>query len=571
MLLHTRNFKLKTLLASIILSITTLSYSADNSINEPTDQGVEQNKPLSKDEFAFRYLLGEIAGQRGDYSLSSNIFFDLAKSERDPRLAERAVKVAIFSQNLQIAIPATQLWVELDPESIDAQQAITQLYVTTGNLKEAKPHLQKLLEKEDIRANGFMYLNGLLARQPDKNEVLKLIQDLALPYPSIPEAHFSIAHAANLAGKNDIALKELAICDKLRPGWEICALQKGGILSEESPSSALDFYRDFLSKNQNANEIRLSYAKLLVNQKRFNEAKPQFITLIKASNENPEILVVVGLLSVQSNDFAGAEDYFKRALNNGFKDKDQLLLYLGQIAEKKKDDQQALIWYKQVQPGDRYFEAKLNIANVISRTDSVDSAIESLNNLPDISPEQSALAFQTQANLLVQAKRFKEAFDLLGKAVTTIPNTPDLLYDYAMAAERINELDISEMELRKLIKLKPDFAQAYNALGYSLADRNLKLEEANQLIETALTLSPKDHYILDSMGWVQYRLGKLDKALEFLKQAYSEQTDPEIAAHLGEVLWQQGKHDEAMQTWETALKEYPDNETLVNTEKKFKQ
>ncbi|MEZ0316210.1 MAG: tetratricopeptide repeat protein, partial [Methylophilaceae bacterium] len=150
-------------------------------------------------------------------------------------------------------------------------------------------------------------------------------------------------------------------------------------------------------------------------------------------------------------------------------------------------------------------------------------------------------------------------------------NTPDIIYDFAMAAERVGQIEVSERELRKVILIKPDFAQAYNALGYSLADRNQKLDEANKLIEKALYLSPNDHYILDSMGWVKYRLGKLDQAADYLQRAYSTQSDPEIAAHLGEVLWQQGKHDEAQQTWEDALRAYPDNEVLINTSKKFKR
>ena len=146
-----------------------------------------------------------------------------------------------------------------------------------------------------------------------------------------------------------------------------------------------------------------------------------------------------------------------------------------------------------------------------------------------------------------------------------------MIYDFAMLAEKVQRFDVMEQQLRKLILLKPDFAQAYNALGYTLADRNERLDEAANLIEKALELSPNDHYILDSMGWVQYRMGMLEEAADYLRRAYSEQTDPEIAAHLGEVLWQQGKHAEAVKTWEEALRAHPDNEVLINTTKKFRQ
>lgn len=521
-------------------------------------------------DFVYKYLIGEVAGQRGDLGLASNLFLDLAKSSRDPRLAERAAKAATYGNNPKTAIQAAKLWAELDPSSVEAQQASTQMLLSTGNLAEAKPHLQKLLAKEETRANGFLYLNSLFARQPDKNAVLSLVQELAKPYPDLPEAHFTIAHAAWSAGKNDLALSELNTADKLRPGWEIGAILQGQVLFSQSPDAALVFYRNFLDQHPEASEVRLTTARLLVNQKRFAEAKTEFVKLVAASKGNPEILVVVGLLSSQAADYAEAEKYFQQALVTGFKDPDQVYLYLGQIAEKQKHDDQALTWYSKVQPGERYLDAKLDTAAVVARTQNVDAAVQMLDTLEDLNDEQLVLVVQAQANLLGQAKRYQEAYDLLDNAVTNLPNTPEIVYDYAMAAERVQRLDVMERELRKLIQIKPDFAQAYNALGYTLADRNIKLEEARKLIEKALTLSPDDHFILDSMGWVQYRLGKLDKAADYLRRAYTAQTDPEIAAHLGEVLWQQGKHEEALQTWDEALRVHPENEVLINTTKKFK-
>lgn len=520
-------------------------------------------------EFIYKYLVGEIAGQRGDIGLASSLFLDLAKSSRDPRLAERAAKAAVYGNKPKIAIQAVSLWAELAPDSLEAMQASTQMLVSAGKLNEAKPLLQKLLQKENTRANGFLYLNELLARQTDKNAVLAIIQELAKPYPSLPEARFTTAHAAYTAGKNELALSELNALAKLRPGWEMAALLQGQILYSQSPDSTLRFYQEFLSQNPNANEVRLSYARLLVNQKRLDEAKTEFVKLVKSSGDNPEVMVVVGLLSFQSGDYLEASNYFQQSLKAGFKDKDQIYQYLGQIAERQRNDTQALEWYNQIKPGERFLEAKLSIATVMARTQGVNAAINMLDNLQDLNSEQMALVIQTEASLLNQAKRYKEAFDLLEKAVTTLPNTPEIIYDYAMTAERVQRMDVMEKELRKLIQIKPDFAQAYNALGYTLADRNLKLDEAHKLIEKALTLSPNDHYILDSMGWVHYRLGKLDQAVDYLRRAYTTQTDPEIAAHLGEVLWQQGKRDEAIQTWNDALRSHPDNEVLLNTSKKF--
>lgn len=522
-------------------------------------------------EFVYKYLMGEFAGQRGDIGLASNLFLELAKSSRDPRLAERAAKAAVYGNQPHLALQAANLWAELDPDSVEAQQASTQLLVSSGNLTEAKPHLQKLLAKEDTRGNGFLYLNSLFAKQPDKQEVLQLVQELAAPYPNLPEAHFTIGHAAWRAGNNELALNALKKADELRPGWEISALLRGEILFAKSPAETIAFYRKFLQRNPDASEVRLALARLLVNQKRFDEAKVEFMNLVEASNGNPEVLVVVALLSLQAGNYAEAESYLQQALKADFKDKDQIYLYLGQIAEKQKQDQQALSWYKKVEPGERYLDAQFNIAGIIARSQTPDAALAMLDGLQDLSLDQMAAVAQAKASLLNQAKRHEEAYHLLEKAVATYPNTPEVIYDYAMTAERVQKLDVMERELRKLIQMRPDFAQAYNALGYTLADRGVKLDEAQKLIEKALALRPNDHYILDSMGWVHYRRGELDKAADYLRRAYTAQTDPEIAAHLGEVLWKQGKFDEALQTWDEALKEHPENEVLVNTTKKFKK
>jgi tetratricopeptide (TPR) repeat protein len=427
-----------------------------------------------------------------------------------------------------------------------------------------------LLAPEATRANGFLYLNTLLGRQDDKNVVLKLVQDLAKPYPNLAEAHFTVAHFAWAAGKTDLATSELATAEKLHPGWEPAAQLQGQILFAQSAEATMAFYRKFLTQYPKANDVRLALARLLVNERRFEEARAEFVKLVQIAPNNPEIMVVVGLLSFQANDYTQAENYFQQALKQGFKDQEQVYLYLGQVAEKQKHDDQALTWYNKVEPGEHYLDAKMSIANLTSRTKGIDAAIKMLDELQDLNAEQQVLVLQAEANLLVQVKKYEEAYNLLDNAMNTMPNTPELVYDHAMAAERLQRLDVMELELRRLIQIKPDFAQAYNALGYSLADHNMRLDEARSLIEKALALSPNDYFILDSMGWVQYRLGKLDKAADYLRRAYTAQTDPEIAAHLGEVLWQQGKHDEAVKTWEEALREHPDNESLLNTTKKFK-
>lgn len=570
------SLKTKTLMAALSIGLFAV---ANPNAQAATEALTSEVQTQANGEFVFKYLAAEVAGQRGELGLSTKLFFDLAKSSRDVRLAERAAKVAMYSKNAQAALETAKLWLELDANSTEAQQAATQLYVINGDLNAAKPLLQKLLEKEDTRANGFLYLNSLLSHQANKTNVLQLVQDLAAPYPQLAEAHFTIGQAAFQANNLQLALSETIRANQLRPNWEIAAIQQADILFSTSPDQAISFYRSFLNDTPDANDARLNLARMLIKQSRFNEAKPELLKLSKLANSNPEILVVVGLLSVQSNEFSDAEKYFLQALNSNIKNKDPIYLYLGQIAEKNNNDAEAVNWYSKVQqPGekassqqaDHYLDAKLSMANVMSRTQGADAAIQMLDDLENLSDAQLAQVITAQANLLAQAKRFQESYELLGKAVANMPNSNELIYDYAMAAERVQQFTVLETQLRKLIKIKPDFAQAYNALGYSFAERNIKLEEANKLIAKALELSPNDHYIMDSMGWVQYRLGNLDKAFEYLNKAYNLQNDAEIAAHLGEVLWKQGKQDEASKIWADTLKVSPDNDLLLKTIKRFK-
>jgi len=563
-------FKLKNIISTGLITGVLCMSSCTTVTGGPDNKMRQVNQLSAETDFVFKYLVAEVSGQRGDLATSSKVFYELAKTSRNASLAERAAKVAAYGNVPSMTIPSIKLWAELDPSSTEAQQAMIEVLVATNQLDVAQPYLAKLFDKEETRAGNFLYLNNLLSRSKDRMGVLSLVQSLAAPYPNLAEAQFVIAQFAYAANQKDTALQALDKAEILKPGWNIAALLKGQILFNRAPQSGIDFYQSFLAQHPDSNDIRINMAKIMVSQRQYDAAKKQYPIILQYGKNNPEITAVIGLLSFQAGDFAEAESYFQQSLTQDFKDTDQLYIYLAQVTEKQNRDADAMAWYSKVQPGSRFLEAQIGLASIVARTQSVNKAIENLDTVDDLTTEQQIVVIQTQASLLARAKRDKDAFDLLEKAVKNLPNTPELVYDYALAAERINKLDIMESELRKTIAAKPDFAAAYNALGYSFADRNIKLDEAVTLIEKALTISPNDHYMLDSLGWAYYRKGKLDQAITYLEQAYQVNQDPEIAAHLGEVLWQKGKHDEARKIWSDALSKNPDNEILITTASKFK-
>jgi tetratricopeptide (TPR) repeat protein len=533
-------------------------------------QPVLPKQELSQ-QLLYEFLLAEVAGQRGDFNLATQAYVDLAKKTRDPRLAKRATEVAIFSRIPQQALEAATLWQELDPEAVQAKQSAAALLVNTGRLDEAKPLLEKLIAAEGADVGtGFMQLSGLMVRLSDKQAGLQLVQSLAAPYPQLAEAHFAIAQAAWNAEQPDLALAEARAAARLRPGWELPTLLQAQMLQESSKPQALDALRGFLKEYPKSKDVRLTLARLLASERQFIEARDEFKRLLADFPATPEAAMAIGLLSLQLNDLDTAETYLKQTLALGIKDESTVRVYLGQVSEERKRFDEAARWYDSVGEGEQYLPAQIKVALMLGKQGKLDEARKQLQQLAVQSNQQRVLVIQAEAQLLRDAKDYKGAFELLTRGLEKLPNYPELLYDRAMMAEKIERMDVMEQDLRRLIQLKPDNAHAYNALGYSLADRSDRLNEAFDLIEKALKLAPDEAFIMDSMGWVFYRMGNLPKALEYLNRAYTLRPDPEIAAHLGEVLWAQGKREDAQKTWQSSLKDNPQNESLLGVMKKFK-
>lgn len=571
---------LKLKFALLTSSILALAACAPLKAKPPADPvekpRTEEKKPsLPNQELTaqslYQYLVGEMALQRGQPELAAEALLDLAKQTRDPRLAKRATETAIQGRQATQAGDAAALWQSLDPDSAQATQTAAALLINSGRLDEARPHLEKLIATDgESRASAFLHLNQMLARQRDREAVLALVQDLAKPYPESPEAHFSIAQAAWSAGKRQEAVAELRQADRLRPGWEPAAVFQGQALQQVSASDALEFYRAFLHDYPKSIEVRLAYARLLVSEKSYPQARSEFQLILDDAPNNAEVSFAVGLLALQASDLAAADNYLKRALAAGYRDEDLTHFYLGQIAEERKQLKQAAEWFARVGPGEHHLNAQIRYAAVLAKQGKLDEARQHLQQTQPQNNAQRTLLIQAEAQLLREGKRHQDAFDVLGKGLETLPNQPELLYDHAMAAEKLNLLEVMEKDLRQLIQIKPDNAHAYNALGYTFAERGIRLEEARQLTEKALSLAPNDPLIMDSLGWALFRQGEHEQAAEWLRKAHELRQDPEIAAHLGEVLWMQGKRDEALKVWQSALKLAPENDVLRAVMQKFK-
>jgi len=525
------------------------------------------NQPLTP-ELLFKFLIAEVAGQRGAIGVANSTYLDLARQTRDPRIARRAAEIAVFARDQDSALEATRLWVEADQESERAQQTLASLLLSRGELSEAEPLLKAFLARDP--ANAFLHLSALMGKTRDTKATLELVQRLASDYPKLPEAQFAIAQAATHAGRFDEALAALDGAEKLRPGWETAALYRAQLLAKTSRSDALVFLRDFLVRYADAREVRLNYARMLVNANQFTEARTQFTRLTSDFPRNAEVSLAAGLLSLQMGDIEAAKVLLNETLEYDPRDPDTVHYYLGQVAEELKQPELANQHYEQVVEGNYLVRARARQAALLARQGRPEEARALLAATRGENEGQNIRLIQAEADLLRESREYQEVFALLSEALKRYPDSPDLLYDRAMAAEKLDRLDVLESDLRRVIQLRPEDAQAYNALGYTLADRTDRLAEAVVLLDKALALAPEDPFILDSVGWAQYRSGNLARAQEFLERAFRVRQDPEIAAHLGEVLWARGMRDEAGVLWRSSLESNPHNEVLLETLRRLK-
>jgi tetratricopeptide (TPR) repeat protein len=399
---------------------------------------------------------------------------------------------------------------------------------------------------------------------------LKLVQSLAHPYPKIPEAQFAIALAAYNAGLKDfdtatVALQAIDRALVLKPGWEQAMMLKVEVLGKQSADRAADYLVEVLRTEPDSKMANSALAQVRIQQKKYAEAAALLQGLWEKDRGNHEYQFGMAMLAMQMKDWPKAERLFEELRRVEYGDDGVVESYLAQIAEETGRFDVALERFRAVPEGERGWIAQLRAAAMLGKLGRVDEARRYLADLPAVTREQRVQVQQADAQVLRDAGKYADAYAVLASGLVQYPDDPDLLYDIAMVAEKLDKIDVVETKLTRLIELKPANAHALNALGYTLVDRTPRVAEGLALIERALVLSPDDPFILDSIGWAHYRMGRLEDAEKHLRRAMEQRPDPEIAAHLGEVLWAKGDRTQAQDVWQSQLKSAPDNAVLLET------
>ena len=538
-------------------------------------------------ELFYQLLVGEFSTQRGEAGVGYSLILDAARKTNDVRLYQRAIDIALQARAGDSALEAARAWKQAQPNSRDANRYVLQILIGLNRLDETVEPLKReitLAEPRD-RALTITLLPRYFARSSDKKLAAeKLEQALA---EHLGSSNGTGAAAWSAVGRMRMESGDSAgALEAARRGQAQDARAEGPVLlalalMSPQQAGAEAIVRKYL-EGRPLVEVRLAYARALLDAQRYAEAGSQVQAVTSEKPDYAEAWLIRGTLELQDNRLDHAERSLRQFLElmparrngNGVEETNRALaqayLALAQIAEKRQDYKQAESWLGKISSPEDLVRTQSRRAGILARQGRIDEARELIRNLPERSPADARVKLSSEVQLLRDNRLYAQAYELLAQATQNDPKDYDLVYDQATLAEKLGRPEEMERLLRRIIAEKPQYHHAYNALGYSFADRSVRLGEARQLILKALEFAPDDPFITDSLGWVEFRAGNKAEALRVLQKAYRARPDAEIAAHLGEVFWSMGQREQALSVWREGLQLNAENETLVETLKRLR-
>jgi len=522
----------------------------------------------------YQLMVAEIAFQRGQMDVAVANYLDAAKETNDPNVAERATQLAIYAQDMGAALTAASLWVELDEENPDTHRTYAAILLKIGRAADAVSEYERMIQlmpAEDA-PKAYSMVVSQLTREQNHALALSVMEKLVETRKDDPNALFAYAHLAMRHGQFDTALATLDEVLKNEPEWSKAIILRARILAMQGGrEQALDYLAGVLKKGGMVKnvEVGITYARMLTEARQLDEALKQFIRLTEISPKNEELHFFAGVLALQLKQTDIAKKHLEKVVKLDSQRAFEANYYLGQVAELEEDYKEAIIRYSSVRRGELYFNAQIRVVALLSEQQKFQQARDHLKSIRPANDQQQIQLYLLEGDVLREARQYDDAKQFYSSILDSRPDETSIRYARALIAEKLGELDLLESDLRTILQTEPENAQVLNALGYTLADRTKRYDEALQYIQKAMELQPDDAAVIDSMGWVKYRLGDYEAAVAHLRKANELAKDPEIAAHLGEVLWVMGKKNDALKVWEKSLKEHPEHEALLKTMKRF--
>ena len=516
------------------------------------------------EDTVFSLLSAELAGQRNRFDIALDNYVTQAINTQDPAVSERAFHIAEYVGADQAALDTSLIWAKNDPTNLEAQRAAAIQLARAGRYDDSMTYMEKVLQGQGDTHFDFLALSAAETDADTRNGLLTSFDRLLKKYPKNGQLIFGKALLLQQNGDAQGALKLLED-NPTNDGDVTPILLRARLLQGmDRGKEALPILEKSIRQYPDDKRLRLTYARMLVEQNRMDDAKVEFSSLVQQFPDDDELRYSLALVCLEAKAWDEAVGYLEDLIARG-SHVDSAHLNLGRVYEERNDPQNALAEYAQVGPGNDYLPAQLRQSDILMSNGSVAEASKRLATAREAQPDYAIQLYLIEAETLANNNQSDRAWQVLGQALKQYPDDLNLLYTRAMLAEKRDDLSQMEKDLRAIIKREPDNAMALNALGYTLSDRTTRYAEAKVLIERAHTLNPEDPAVLDSLGWVNYRLGNLDEAERLLRQALERFPDHEVAAHLGEVLWANGKQREARKVWSKALEQQPDSPILRST------
>jgi tetratricopeptide (TPR) repeat protein len=540
-------------------------------VAEPEGKAQQKEVKTSIDpDVLFMLLTAELAGQRGQYDVALEGYMEAAKRVHDPRFAEKAAMIALYMKDSNKTNEAVALWLRQDAKNQTARKIAALSALKAGNMQAAVEHLNVLLKIDPAGfENAVLELANVLQKDGKATLVYDALEALSLQHPDQAEIYFMQSLLAMQMKDKNLAEKKIQQALKIHPDWDKALIFQAQIAVFSGDfNTAKSLLKEASNKYPDNNKIKKLLAQVLIKSEEYHEAGEVYQNIILTDPKDIESQFALGLVYLQLEQDGQAEEIFNKLLEQS-EWQYQANFYLGKIEEKRGHTKKALAWFDKVTDGPLVFESSLSAISLLAKDKQFNEASSRLSTLQTQFPKQKLRILLVQAELYSQQKQYEQAFNLLTKALADAPDQKELLYTRALMAERVGKPDIVEADLKKILAKEPDNVEALNALGYTLLSRPGRYAEAEKYLQQALRLQPDEAVIIDSYGWLQFKLGNTEKALEYLQQAYQKQQENEIAAHLAEVLWTLGRKDEARELFNKAVKDAPEDEYLLDFQRRI--
>lgn len=546
---------------------------AENSVVQPQEEmlAVDNNHNATIDEEVLYLLMAaELAGQRNQYNLALDAYLQAAKLVDDPRIAERAVKIGLFLKDDKRTKEALQIWLSKDPENLGARKFAVLLAIKDLDHRAAVENLDTMLREDPAGFEmGMLEMLKLFEKEGRVQFTYDVLEDVSKRQPDQPGVYFIQALLASMIPDNVLAQEKIDQTLKLQPDWNKALIFQAQLAGRNGDlQTARKFLEKAVKQAPEDAQLRKLLLEVLVSIHAYDDALHLCQATLDEKPDDGESLFAMAMIHIQQNQLEKAESNLERLLKvpdwEG-----QAAFYLGKIEMERHHADRALAWFDKVGNGKYALDADLSSVSLLMAQKRLDAVQSRITNMESRYPEQKNRILMLKAEFLNQLGRYQEAFDVLSEILKDIPDNRDVLYARALIAERIGRLDILEADLHKILEKNPDDVAALNAMGYTLTDKTTRYEEAENYLDRALKLKPDEAVIIDSYGWLQYKRGNPELALEYLRKAYAKLPENEIAAHIAEVLWVMGDQKEARELFDSAFKKSPDDEYLLTFKKRF--